>query len=145
MMYFYFVGTQYTGYNVVRNPPPLGQFLGQIQWGGVSYYGGGFLTFTKEKYTTCKGGGGVSQKSKKSVKISGRGFLLWGGGFLTPLYPVWAFSPNPAQKTVFSRGIFSQGVCAKNLKLCQSVVVTVVLCFSIFLFLQKKPDHSFLL
>ena len=44
------------------------------------------------------------------------------------------FRQNLQKKTVFSRGIFSWGVCAKNLKLCQSVVVTVVLYFFSFLF-----------
>ena len=107
--------------------------------GGVSYYGGGFLTFTKEKYTTCKGGGGFLKKVKKVLKSVGGVSYYGGGGFLLRYTLYGLFRQTLHKKTVFSRGIFSQGVCAKNLKLCQSVVVTVVLCFSIFLFLQKNP------
>ena len=44
------------------------------------------------------------------------------------------FAKPFTKKTVFSRGIFSRGVCAKNLKLCQSVVVTLVLYFFSFVF-----------
>ena len=48
------------------------------------------------------------------------------------------FRKTLRKKVVFSKGIFSLGVCTKNLKLSQSDIVTVVLCFSIVLFLQKN-------